>query len=355
MTDQSDIRTGDVIEHGASPNEVTDPLIRAELKKAFVWFGSGLAVALVVLMIQPIMIICAGLVLAILFDGGVRLLGRVLPIARGWRLLIVVIGVVLFLAGTSYLLGVGVLHQVEQLRDTVQQQSVRVTSYLTQQGLMPGASDMSGIARQAMSSVGRLTSWVGTAVGVVTTGFFMLALGLFFAAEPRMYERGVQWLVPRAARPEFALTTERIAFTLRRLFAGKLMGMAAEGVLTFIALWLGGVPLALLLGIITGVLAFIPNIGSFISGVLMIAMGFSAGSDTGLWALGTWLFIQAFDGYILNPTVARRTVDMPPALTLGAQILASALFGLLGLALADTFVVVAKVALERRAERQEGS
>ena len=47
--------------------------------------------ALVVLLIQPLLIIFAGLVFASMLDGGVRLLGRVLPIPRGWRLLIVVL------------------------------------------------------------------------------------------------------------------------------------------------------------------------------------------------------------------------------------------------------------------------
>ena len=354
MTDVTDIRTPGSIETGASPNEVRDPLVRIELKKAAVWLGCGLLVALLVLLVQPILVIFSGLILGIMFDGGVRLLGRVVPWGRGVRLLVVVLGSVLFLVATFYLMGVGILNQVEQLRSTLEGQAVRVTGWATDQGLMPGASDISGIARQAMSSVGRLTSWVGTAVGAVTTMFFILVLGLFFAMEPRVYERGVQWLVPQAARAEFALTVERIGFTLRRLLAGKLVGMVVEGFLTWAALLIGGVPLPALLGIITGVLAFIPNIGAFVSGVLMVAVGFSTGMDTGLWAIGTYVVIQTFDGYVVAPIVARKTVDMPPALTLGAQILASALFGLLGLALADAFVAMAKVALERRAERAEG-
>ena len=51
--------------------------------------------------------------------------------------------------------------------------------------------------------------------------------------------------------------------------------------------------------------------------------------------------------------VAKRTVDMPPALTLGAQILASALFGILGLALADPMTALIKTAMERRSEIEE--
>jgi predicted PurR-regulated permease PerM len=337
---------------GASPSEVRDPLVRQEITKATIWFGAAILVALAVLLVQPILVIFAGVILGVMFDGGVRLLGRVTALGRGWRLLIVVLGVSLFLAAVFYLTGLGIIAQVTQLRETLQAQAVRATSFLTQQGLMPGASDIGGVARQAMSSVGRLTSWVGTAVGAITTAFFILVLGLFFAAEPRVYERGLQWMVPQASRAEFALTFRRMGFTLRRLLAGKLIGMVVEGVLTFGALALGGVPLAALLGIITGILAFIPNIGAFVSGVLMVAVGFSAGPEAGLWAIGTYIVVQTFDGYVVAPMVAKKTVDMPPALTLGSQILASALLGLIGLALADSMVAMIKVAMERRAERE---
>lgn len=336
----------------ASPNELHDPLVRAEFKRARVWFGFAVAIALAVLLIQPLLVIFAGLILGVMLDGGVRLLGRGLPIGRGLRLLIVVTGLVLFLVGTFYLTGVGLAQQANQLRGALEGQAVKLTSYLTAQGLMPGASDISGVLRQAMSSVGRLGSYLGSAVGAITTLFFILVLGLFFAMEPRVYERGVQWMVPRGERAEFALTFDRMGFTLRRLLAGKLVAMVAQGVLTSILLAMAGVPLAALLGIITGVLAFIPNIGAFVSGVLMVAVGFSAGVDTGLWAIGIYVVVQGLDGYVFAPLVARKTVDMPPALTLGAQILASALTGLIGLALADCFVAMVKVAMERRAERE---
>ena len=338
---------------GASPNEVRDPETRAEMRRAAVWIGMVCAVALVVLLIQPLLIIFAGLVFAAMLDGGVRLLGRVLPIGRSWRLLIVCLLTVAFLMGTFYLTGVQVAEQVTQLRATLEVQAVRVTGWLTEQGLMPGASDVSGIARQALGSVGKLTSWVGTAAGALTTMFMIMVIGLFVAMDPRVYERGLQWLVPQDNRREFAITVARMGQTLRRLLAGRLLGMAAEGFLTWIALMIGGVPMALILGILTGLLAFIPNIGAFVSGALMVAVGFSAGVDTGWWAIGTYFIVQTFDGYVLIPIVAKRTVDMPPALTLGTQILASALFGILGLALADPMTAMVKTALERRSEKVE--
>lgn len=335
----------------ASPNEIRDPLTRLEFRRAAVWLSLACAIALIVLLIQPLLIILAGLVFASMLDGGVRLLGRVLPIGRGWRLLIVCILTVVFIVGTFYLTGIQFAIQINQLRSTLEGQAVRVTAWLTQQGLMPGASDISGIARQALSSVGRLTSWVGTAFGALTTLFMIMVIGLFVAMDPRVYDRGLQWMIPRSHRAEFAVTVDRMGFTLRRLLAGRLLGMLAEGILTWVALMLGGVPMAMILGILTGLLAFIPNIGAFIAGALMIAVGFSAGADTGIWAILTYVVVQTFDGYVLLPLVAKKTVDMPPALTLGTQILASALLGILGLALADPMTAMIKAALERRSER----
>ena len=336
-----------------SPVEMRDPFLRKELKRAVIWLGLACVIALLIVLVQPLLIIFAGVVFAALLDGGVRLLGRVLPIGHGWRLLIVVLLTFAFLVGTFVLTGVQVTEQVTQLRSTLESQANRFTGYLTSQGLMPGASDVNGIVKQALGSVGRVTSWVGSAIGAITSMFMILILGLFIAMDPGTYSRGLQWMVPLDLRPEFARTLVKMGATLRRLLAGRLLGMAVEGVASGIALAVGGVPMAMLLGIIAGILAFIPNVGAIVTGVLMVAVGFSAGVDTGYWAIGTYLVVQTIDGYVIVPMVAKRTVDLPPALTLGAQILASALFGILGLALADPMTAMLKTALERRSEREE--
>lgn len=336
-----------------SPVEMRDPLLRKELKRAVIWLGLACVIALLIVLVQPLLIIFAGVVFAALLDGGVRLLGRVLPIGRGWRLLIVVLLTFAFLVGTFVLTGVQVTEQVMQLRSTLESQANRFTTYLSAQGLMPGASDVNGIAKQALGSVGRVTSWVGSAIGALTSMFMILILGLFIAMDPGTYSRGLQWMVPIDLRPEFARTLVKMGDTLRKLLAGRLLGMAVEGVASGIALAIGGVPMAMLLGIIAGILAFIPNVGAIVTGVLMVAVGFSAGVDTGYWAIGTYLIVQTIDGYVIVPMVAKRTVDLPPALTLGAQIMASALFGILGLALADPMTAMLKTALERRSDREE--
>ncbi|MBA17222.1 MAG: AI-2E family transporter [Sphingomonas sp.] len=332
------------------PNEMRDPMVRAELKRASVWFGLAIAVALVVLLIQPLLIIFGGLVVASMLDGGARLLGKVLPLPRQVRIMIVVLLVIAFVAGTFYHAGMEIAQQAEQLRETLMVQAQHVAQWATDMGLLQERSGIFSLAQQVVGSIGKVTSVVGSVIGAFAALLMIMILGLFVALEPRIYDRGLQWMVPLPARDDFAVTVNRMAVTMRRLLAGRLAGMAFEGVITWLLLSIAGVPMALLLGIITGTLAFIPNIGAFISGVLMVAAGFSVGNAEGFWAIIIYFGVQNFDGYVVIPMVARRTVDLPPALTLASQILASTLFGVLGLALADPMLAMVKVLLERESE-----
>ena len=155
----------------------------------------------------------------------------------------------------------------------------------------------------------------------------ILVIGIFIAVEPRLYQRGVAWMLPMDSRERFYRTAERMGHTLRRLMAGRLVGMAVEGVGTWFLLLVGGVPMATLLGILTGLLAFLPNIGAIISGVLIVLAGFSVSVNAGLWAIAVYLVVQIVDGYLIVPYVAKKTVDLAPALVLSAQLLFGALFG----------------------------
>jgi predicted PurR-regulated permease PerM len=332
------------------PSELRDPFIRQELKRASVWFGLGLAVLAVIFLAQPLLLIFAGIVVAAIFDGGTRLLGRVLPVARGWRLLIVVLAAVAFLVGTFWIAGVQLSAQAAAFRDTITIEVNELAATADRYGLSVPGFRPDEVLGQALGSLGRLTSAVGTAVGVVTNLVMILVIGLFIAVEPRLYERGVAWMLPSESRDRFYRTSDRMGHTLRRLMAGRLLGMAVEGFGTWILLMLGGVPMAALLGLLTGVLAFLPNIGAIVSGLLIILIGFSQGVDTGLWAIAVYAIVQTVDGYLIVPYVARRTVDIAPALVLGAQLIIGAQFGIHGLTLADPIVAMVKAALEQKSE-----
>jgi predicted PurR-regulated permease PerM len=335
------------------PAEMRDPLIRHEMKRASVWFGMALAIAAMIFLAQPLLLIFAGIVLASMLDGGTRLLGRVLPIARGWRLAIVTIAVVAFIVWVFYFAGTELTGQAERLREAITAQINRVLAWGNGLGIVQGGAGVQQLGGQIMGSLGRLGSAVSSALGVVASVVMVLVIGIFIAVEPRLYQRGVAWMLPLGSRDRFYSTAENMGFTLRRLMAGRLVGMAVEGIGTWILLALGGVPMAALLGILTGLLAFIPNIGAIVSGILIVLAGFSVSTNAGLWAIAVYFIVQTVDGYLIVPYVARKTVDLAPALVLGAQLLFGALFGLMGLMLADPIVAMIKVALEAKSRQND--
>jgi predicted PurR-regulated permease PerM len=345
------------------PAEFRDPLVRRELAKASVWFGLALLIVGVVVLAQPLLLIVGGAIFAVFLDGGVRLLGRFLPIPRGWRLLLTLligfgfIGWVIWFAGTT----IGA--QFETLREVVTAQFNRLMQFVGSLGILPQGRP-SNIGTELLGSVGRLTSAVGSAIGAVTSVIAMIVIGIFLAAEPRIYDRGIAWMLPLRARSGFYRIAEHVGFTLRRLLFGRLVGMIFEGFFTWFMLaefsqliGVGPVPMAALLGLVTGVLAFIPNIGAITSGVLMVAVGFSAGPHQGVYAIFVYFFVQNIDGYLVVPYIARRTVDLAPAVVLAMQLLMGALFGILGVLFADPILATLKVVLvdlsRQQAERED--
>lgn len=173
--------------------------------------------------------------------------------------------------------------------------------------------------------------------------------------EPDLYRRGVAWMLPERSRAHFEGTALRMGKSLRMLLFGRLIGMAVEGFATWGLLAWWGVPMAALLGLLTGLLAFLPNIGAPISGALMIMVGFSGGTEMGLFCIAVYVIVQTVDGNIIVPMVAKRTADLAPALVLGAQLMFGLLFGILGLMLADPIIAMLKIALERQAERNDAN
>jgi len=332
------------------PADFRDALVKHEIKKAAVWLSMALLVVALVTLAHPLLLILAGIVFAAVLDGGTRLLGRVLPIGRGWRLALVSIAGFAFLIWTSWFAGTTLADQVERLREILTVQTGRILGWANGAGIVPGDLKVEQLGGQLMGSLGRLGSAVSTALGGITSLVMIMVIGIFIAVEPRLYERGIAWMLPMKSRDNYYEAMRCMGFTLRRLMAGRLIGMAVEGFGTWFLLMLGGVPMAALLGLLTGLLAFVPNIGAIVSGVLIVLAGFSAGTGPGLWAIAVYAVVQTVDGYLIVPYVARKTVDLAPALVLGAQLLFGALFGILGLALADPIVAMIKVALEQRSK-----
>ncbi|MGX7952016.1 AI-2E family transporter [Tsuneonella sp. HG249] len=333
---------------GASPTQITSPKLRYEARRAIVWVGViGLAV-LAVYLAQTLLVVFGALVFAAMIDGGQRLLGRVLPIGRIWRVSIVLLLATAFTVWLIQFAGTQIAEQAAVFPELVTTQFGRAVAFLREQGLAIGEGDIEKVAGSLFTGVGSVTRAIGGVFGALTTLLLIVIIGIYLAVDPRPYERGLSWMVPEDSRTQLSDTLGHMAFNMRRLLFGRIVGMFAEGVFTYVALTLVGVPMAALLGLITGVLAFIPNIGALIAGGLMVLVGFSGGTEMGLWTIAIYFGVQTFDGYVLVPLIAKKTVDLAPALVLGFQLVMGTLFGILGLTFADPMLAMIKVALERR-------
>lgn len=337
----------------AGPTDIADPVLRQEAKRAFVWLGMAGLLALAVFMAESLLIIFGGMVFAALIDGGTRLLGRVLKIGRGWRVAIVLLLTVAFLAWVALFAGSQIAEQAAQLPAIIESQAQRGLAWLESHGYVIDPANVQGLIEKALGGIAEVTHAVGGVIGALTTVFLIIVLGIYLAVEPRLYQRGFAWMLPADKRAYFQGTASLMGQALRRLLAGRLLGMTIEGMATWIMLEIYGVPMAALLGLLTGLLAFLPNIGALISGSLMILVGFSGGTDMGIYCIIVYVVIHLIDGNIIVPLVAKKTVDLAPALVLGAQLIMGVLFGVLGLLLADPMVAMIKIWLEREAARHE--
>jgi predicted PurR-regulated permease PerM len=335
----------------AGPTDINDPAVREEAKKALIWLGIAGLMGLAVVLAQPLMVVFGGMVFGALLDGGARLLGRVLPIGRVWRVVIVLLLAVAFSIWFLAYAGGQIAEQAAALPATLQAQAMKLLRWAEHRGLAVNARMIQNLTEQAISSVGQLTGVVGGLIGGATTLFLILVLGIYFAIDPQPYQRGLAWMLPNESRGMFETMFVQMGETMRRLLFGRVIGMVVEGASVGLALEVYGVPMAALLGLLTGVLAFLPNIGAPISGLLMVLVGFSGGTNMGLYCIGVYVVVQGIDGNVIVPMVAKKTADLAPALVLAMQLIMGVLFGIVGLALADPMLAMLKVLLERLAAR----
>lgn len=171
-------------------------------------------------------------------------------------------------------------------------------------------------------------------------------LAIYVAVEPDTYHDGLMRLFPHHSRKRAGEVLSAIAAGLRRWLVTQLIAMLVIGTVTTIVLLLLGVKAALPLGILAGLLEFVPTLGPFLSAVPAIAMGFVDSPQKALWVGLAYVGIQFAENHLLIPILMKQGVNVPPALTILAQALMALVFGFLGLLVAVPLLVAVMVAVK---------
>ena len=176
---------------------------------------------------------------------------------------------------------------------------------------------------------------LGAVLGAIGNVVVVLFLGLFLAAEPRLYRNGALRLFPPARRERVGQVLDEAGEKMKWWLVGRFITMVIVGVTTSVGLKLLDVPLALVLGLIAGLLNFVPYIGPIVAAVPAVLFAASTDMRQAGWVVLLFLVIQTLEGYVLTPLIDRRMVSEPPALSLGSQLVLGMLAGTLGVMFAS--------------------
>jgi predicted PurR-regulated permease PerM len=201
------------------------------------------------------------------------------------------------------------------------------------------------------SSIGNLLagalSWGKAVAGSIATFVVIVIAGIYIAINPGVYRRGFLMLFPKRVQPQIADTIDDAGAALRLWLGAQLLAMIMVGVLTGAGLALIGVPSALGLGFVAGVLEFIPYLGPILAAVPALLLASTQSWEMVAWTLALFVAVQQIENNIILPLVSGRAVDLPPAVGLFAVVAIGILFGPLGLLLAYPLAIVIDVAVRR--------
>jgi predicted PurR-regulated permease PerM len=188
---------------------------------------------------------------------------------------------------------------------------------------------------QQLSGVTRyLFPFLSSTLAVLAGLAIILFVAIYVAADTQLYHRGLMHLFPHKSRQIAGEVLSEIATQLRRWLTTQLIAMVVIGVVSTVVLLILDVKAAFALGLLAGLLEFIPTVGPILSAVPAVAMGFLDSPEKALYVTIAYIAIQQLEGHILIPLLMKGGMDLPPVLTILAQALMALLFGFLGLMVA---------------------
>jgi predicted PurR-regulated permease PerM len=191
---------------------------------------------------------------------------------------------------------------------------------------------------------------VGKAIfNIVAAAIVVMILSIYLLADLPRVKRGLYRLAPRSRRPRMVLLTDEILARVGGYVLGNLFTSFIAGFGTWAWAEIFGIPYALLLGLLVGLLDLIPVVGSTIGGVIVALIALTVSSTVAI-ATGVFYIVYRFlEDYLLTPRVMARTVDVPGVLTVIATLIGGTLLGIVGALIAIPIAAAVKLLIEELA------
>lgn len=294
-----------------------------------------------------VLLILAGALIAVYFRGFGLWLSEKTGLSEKASVWIVVGGTILLITLTGWLLGARISEQLSQLTEQIPRSAEDLKNMISQHELGKKILDNSQRIQDSAPSGKKIMQHISrffqTTFGVVGDIYVILLIGIFFSAQPYLYKKSILSLVPKEKINRGEKVLSRLGLTLRDWLLGKIAAMIFVAILTAIGLLLAGVPMALALSLIAGILNFIPNFGPLIALIPAVLVSISQGTGTILFVVGLYVGIQLIESSFITPLVQKRLIEIPPAFIIIGQITMGVLTGGLGIILATPLVAIIMV------------
>jgi predicted PurR-regulated permease PerM len=289
---------------------------------------------------------------AVLFAATLRAMADPLaahtPLSRRAAVGLVLVVLVALLAGGLWLLGDPLSEQLHDLRAQLPKAWQALQGWL--QGLPFGKRVLSlgaDFLRDGELPWGNIANVASGAVQALGALVLVLLIGLYVALDVPLYRDGLVRLFPLRHREAVGGALDAAGEALSRWLLGQLVTMVMVGAAVAIGLALLHMPLALALGVIAGLLEFVPFIGPIASGTLAVLVAFVQGPEQALWVALLFFAIQQIEGNVLVPVIQRWAVHLPPALAVLGVLAFGTLFGWWGVIFGTPLMVVTMVLVQR--------
>jgi predicted PurR-regulated permease PerM len=292
------------------------------------------------------LLILAGILIALFFHGLAQLLERKMKLSPKLSLLVSVILTFVLISAMFWFMGARIQEQVTELTKTLPSTISNAKAKLETTSI--GKRILEKTSSQETSD--KVYSFGGnffnSTFGAFGDLYVVLFLGIFFTFSPKTYVNGFLSLVPSAGKPRAKLTIERIGFTLTKWLKGQMFAMLIVFTLTAIVLTILGMPMAIALALIAGLLNFIPNFGPLLAMIPAVLIALTQGANKAILVAVLYILIQILESNIITPSIQKKLINIPPALTILAQLFMGILTGGWGLVLATPLVAILMVVVQ---------
>jgi Predicted permease len=273
-------------------------------------------------------------------------LARYLRVPPRFSLAVASILVFMLFLGLAWLFGSNIR---AQMSNVAEQLPAALDAFGRKIGIGPVSDSLSEMMSEIPSSgiAQRIAGIGGLLLGGFTDAVLVVITGIYIAAAPQLYVKGLVQLFPVGQHERIESALDACGQALRLWLAAQLMSMAAVGVLSTFAFWLIGLPSPHALGLILGLMDFIPFLGPVLGALPAVLISFTLGSETVVWTLIAVVIVQQIEGNLIMPMAQRKMVSIPPALAMFGIVIGGVVFGTLGLMLGFPLLVVCFVLVKK--------